>query len=270
MKVRLTILIENKVKRLPYGAIGKHGLSMLLETEDGFKLLYDTGPNWEALIHNASLLNKTLRDIDMIVISHGHHDHGNDVIPILDYIGRKGITVIIHSLAFDRKADIRMNSTKNDLIDKGANLILRDEPFMIYKGIWFSGGIPRRRENPTYPVRDDSTGKVVDEVLDDTALYLNGKKGGIILTGCGHSGILNIIEHAKEILGTNKISAIIGGLHGISQQEEELKETASAILKREVDILAPCHCSGPFIYLLAGHRGFIDVGVGTGLDFDIV
>lgn len=270
MKLKVTILIENKVRRLPYGAIGKHGLSMLLEMEDGFKLLYDTGPSWEALIYNASLLGKNIKDVGMIVISHGHHDHGNDMIPILDYIGKKDVSVTIHPLAFNRKGDIKMNSTEKELRDMEINLNLKSEPFILYEGIWFSGSIPRKEGNPTHPVKDESDGRVVDEVLDDTALYLRGREGGIILTGCGHSGIVNIIEHAKEVLGISRISAIVGGFHGIGQQQEELMKTASLVLKEKVNILAPCHCSGPLIYLLSGHPGFIDVGVGTELIFDII
>ncbi|MCS7234293.1 MAG: MBL fold metallo-hydrolase [Synergistetes bacterium] len=270
MKTKITILIENKVKRLPYGAIGKHGLSMLIEIENSFKILYDTGPNWESLIYNASLLGKNIKDVEMIVISHGHHDHGNDIVPILDYIGKKEIPVVIHPLAFNRKGDIKMNSTENDLRDMKAKLILKYEPFMLYDGIWFSGSIPRKEGNPIHPVRDESNGSIIDEVMDDTALYLKGKEGGIILTGCGHSGILNIIDHAKEILEIKNIYAIVGGFHGIDQLQEELLKTVHLISREEVSILAPCHCSGPLTYLLSRYPGFIDIGVGSELSFDII
>jgi len=268
MRIDITVLIENKVDRLPYGAVGKHGLSILLETEDGFKILYDTGPQWEALVHNALLLGKSLKDIDAIVISHGHHDHGNDLIPILDYIGRDGIPIFIHPLAFNRKADIKMNSDKKDLLDMKVDLRLSYTPLLVYKGIWFSGSVPRRDGNPVHPVRNDK-GEVIDEVLDDTSLYILGEKGIIILTGCGHSGVINIIEHAKEVLGVDRVYAIIGGFHGIGQPKGYLERTVSFLASEEAEILGPCHCSGPLVHSLSQFPGFIDVRVGTSISFEL-
>lgn len=269
MKVKVTFLVENRVKRLPFGAIGKHGLSTLIEFENGFKVLYDTGPDWEALLHNASLLGKSIRDVSLIAISHGHHDHANDLVPLLKYIGRKGLPLIIHPEAFSKKGDIKMNSTDRDLRDMEVDLILPYKPQELCKGVWFSGSIPRLRGNPVHPVRDESTGEIIDEVLDDTALYMFGKEGGIILTGCGHSGIVNVIEHAKEVLGIEKIHAVVGGFHGIGQPKENLKRTVEGLLGEDIAILAPCHCSGPIVFMLGNSPSFVDVAVGTELVFDV-
>ncbi|KUK13614.1 MAG: 7,8-dihydropterin-6-yl-methyl-4-(beta-D-ribofuranosyl)aminobenzene 5-phosphate synthase [bacterium] len=267
MRVKITILVENKVKRLPFGAVGRHGLSMLIEFDDGFKLLYDTGPSWETLLHNASLLGRAIKDVSMIAISHGHHDHGNDLIPLLDYIGRSHLPVVVHPKAFDKKADIKMNSTKDAIKDMEADLILISEPTEIREGVWYSGTVPRMEGNPIHPVRDEATGEIIDEVLDDTALYLFSSEGGIILTGCGHSGITNIINHAKEVLKIDRIHAVIGGFHGIGQSKNDLEWSAKRLLSEDIKVLAPCHCSGSLVNLLSNSPYLVDVAVGTELDF---
>ncbi len=268
MKASLTFLVENRVNKAPYGAIGRHGLSVLLEVEDGFNLLYDVGSSFDVLLHNAFLLGKDLRSVDMIVISHGHYDHANDLVPILRFIGKKEIPLVIHPLAFDRKSPIRMNSAKDDLINMGAKLLEKESPFLLREGIWFSGTIPRVGDNPVHPVRD-SRGRIVDEVPDDTSLYIEGKEGVIVLSGCGHSGVINIVEHAKKVLGMSKVHALIGGFHGVGQPEESIEKTVGYLSREEIDILAPCHCSGPLIYRLSGFKGFVDAKVGTSLSFEL-
>lgn len=268
MNVSVTVLVENKTKRTPFGAIGRHGLSLLIEFDDGFKILYDTGPNWETLLHNALLLDKNLKDVDMIVISHGHHDHGNDLIPLLEYLGRENVPIVVHPLAFDRNSSIKVNSSKDSIKEMKADLNLIDKPSLIYKGVWFSGSIPRREGNPVHPVRNEK-GEVVDEVLDDTSLYFLGKDGGIILTGCGHSGFINIVMHAKEILNVDNISAVVGGLHGIDQSEEGLESTVRFVGEEKIKLLAPCHCSGPLVFYLSRFPGFVDVGVGSSFVFEL-
>ncbi|MCD6363827.1 MAG: MBL fold metallo-hydrolase [Synergistetes bacterium] len=268
MRVELTFLIENRVSKSPYGVVGRHGLSVFLEVEDGFNILYDVGPSFDALLHNAYLLKKDIRKINTIVISHGHYDHANDLIQILRFIGEKEFPIVIHPLAFDRKASIRMNSTENDLSDMGVQLIKKDSPFMIREGIWFSGTIPRLEGNPIHPVRDDK-GMVIDSVPDDTSLYIEGKEGLIVLSGCGHSGVINIIEHGKKVLGVEKVHALIGGFHGLGQPEESIRKTVDYLSREEIDVLAPCHCSGSLIYRLFEFKGFVDAKVGTHLSFEL-
>ena len=78
--------------------------------------------------------------------------------------------------------------------------------------------------------------------IDDSALVYKSAKGLVIITGCSHSGIINIIEYAKKVTGSNKIFAIVGGLHLLDMEKSKIKEITSYLKKEKVKFLYPCHC----------------------------
>lgn len=88
----------------------------------------------------------------------------------------------------------------------------------------------------------DHREKVQDFVLDDTALAIRTEKGLIIVTGCSHAGICNIVEYAKEITNRDKVHAVIGGFHLLGD-EVQLQKTVDYFLKNRVDHLYPMHCT---------------------------
>ena len=83
-----------------------------------------------------------------------------------------------------------------------------------------------------------------DFLLDDTALAFKSKNGLVIITGCSHSGIVNICEYAKKVCGCNKISAIIGGLHLLRADDSRINKTVDYFKAQNLDVIYPCHCTG--------------------------
>ena len=88
--------------------------------------------------------------------------------------------------------------------------------------------------------------KLIESVKDDQALIMNIKdKGLIILTGCGHAGIVNTINYAKEVTGIKKIYSVIGGFHLSGQgYEESIPLTIAELKKQDPQYIIPCHCTG--------------------------
>jgi 7,8-dihydropterin-6-yl-methyl-4-(beta-D-ribofuranosyl)aminobenzene 5'-phosphate synthase len=112
----------------------------------------------------------------------------------------------------------------------------------------FLGEIPRVHsfEDPAPSRRQIwlSDGTVREDLLtDDTALVYLGSEGMVILTGCAHSGICNIITRAQEMTGEDRVRDIVGGLHLIRPSAERMEGTRAFLTTQEIQSLHPCHCT---------------------------
>lgn len=273
--LKITILSDNFVSTLNPPLIGEWGFSALVEADD-VKILYDVGNSGYPLIYNSEKLGIKLEYIDFIVLSHGHRDHtgglsNNDVVTKL-----KGKMLITHPSVFEKKVlnwygkleYIGMPLTRDE-IEKKFNLILSSEPLEIADGVMFSGEIKRYGyEEYTSGLYTFSNSSLVkDSMKDDAALYINTKKGLVILTGCGHAGILNIIRHAKEVTNQN-VYAAIGGLHLLSSPKEHVEKVADELTKN-LQKIGPAHCSGNTIKSIISENKekWLDAGVGKSISF---
>jgi len=236
------VLVEDTALYGRIPILGVHGLSQLLQV-DGLNILYDVGSDYRVLLNNAAFLGVNLRDVDVVVLSHGHYDHGNDLHRVLQVIGKKEIPVIVHKEVFSKKPPLSLNTTPEDIKYWGGRLIYIEKPYRIGDNILISGTVPRLKGNPHHPVLDDG-GNVVDEVVDDMSIFIDlGEKGIAVFTGCGHSGIINIVEYARELWGKQRICCVVGGLHGQKQGREVVQRSIDFLKGLGADVLAPMHCS---------------------------
>lgn len=234
--MKISILTDNH----PGGHTGaEHGLSYFIE-HDGTRVLFDTGQS------NLFQLNAAFMDIDVvnsdaIVLSHGHSDHGNG----LDTLS--GGKLICHPGCFVKRyrnrdqSYVGLKNTKVELSEK-FNLITTAVPNHIGERIIFLGEIPRitrfeSRETP-YSLEDGSP----DFIEDDSAVVLLLNDGLFVITGCGHSGIVNTLEHARNVTGENRLFGIMGGFH-LKENNEQTKETISYLKKNKVKHVYPSHCT---------------------------
>lgn len=217
----------------------EHGLSYLVEY-DGKKILFDTGQS-DLFLRNAVKMNIDINDIDLIVLSHGHFDHGGG----LDYL--TGGKLICHPGCFVkryRKSDCGFIGLKSSSEEIGGkfDLILTSEPYHITGKILFAGEIPRItsfESKTTNFVFEDGT---PDFVMDDSALILLSDQGLFVVTGCGHAGIVNTLEHAKKVTGENKLFGIMGGFH-LKEIDRQTNETIRYLRKNRVMHVYPSHCT---------------------------
>lgn len=237
MSLKITILTENAAGSY---FLAEHGLSYLIEA-DNQKILFDTGYS-DVFLQNAIKLNIDIQnEVDTIVLSHGHWDHGDG----LRFINNK--TLITHPSSFIkryRKSDnsyIGLALSKEE-IEKRYNLILSEVPYKLNTDLYFLGMIPRINdfESLTTPfVKED--GKP-DFVPDDSALAVVQDNGLIVITGCSHAGICNIIEYAKEITGVSNVKAVIGGFH-LKFYNNQTTMTIDYLKDQRIEHIYPSHCT---------------------------
>src|SRR4030042_4477167 len=169
----------------------EHGLSYLIEY-DGKKILFDTGQS-DLFIKNAKIMNVDMTSIDMIILSHGHFDHGDG----LQYL--TGGNLICHPGCFVKrysKADysyVGLKNSKDELAGK-FNLITTLAPYQVTSKIIFLGEIPRVADFESKKTSFILEGGIPDFVMDDSGIAMLLDEGLFIVTGCGHTGIEHITE----------------------------------------------------------------------------
>jgi len=296
---KITILVDNitdrllpstsMVKRPPLisnqmiskSPIAEHGFSALLEisyvhenTTRSNKFLFDTGVSKDGIVYNSDVLGVNLRDIETIVLSHGHFDHISGLISILRRL-KKSVEIIVHSDAFLRRWLVypngnkaRMDFLNEEEINQAGGIIRkvdkisflpRNENRLSNKRtdhpnnrVMISGEIPRVTKfekgfSLQYKEKDNENDLIPDPlVCDDQALIMNVRnKGLIILTGCGHAGIINTIKFAKKATGIEKIYCVIGGFHLSGQDyEDSIPLTMAELTRIDPQYIVPCHCTG--------------------------
>ncbi|MEW6446493.1 MAG: MBL fold metallo-hydrolase [Bacillota bacterium] len=260
--MKVTVLVENTVGRtLPI--FGEHGLSLWLEF-DGHKVLFDTG-HCGSVVTNAFRLGVDLRAAEAVILSHGHSDHTGGLRDVLNLIGRPvpvyGHPDIFSGHRVSSPADryVGIPFSREELEAAGAEFVLVEQPLEAFAGFWLSGEVPRRtpfeKGDPRMYVYQ-GTEQVPDPVADDLSLYIETPAGLVILLGCAHAGVVNIIEHARAVTGVNKVAAILGGTHLGPVAPEQMEATVSYLKELDLKLLAANHCTGlPKAAYLAGIFG---------------
>ncbi|MDW0262979.1 MAG: MBL fold metallo-hydrolase [Nitrososphaeraceae archaeon] len=296
---KITILVDNItdrllpsssiVKRPPMisnqtiskSPIAEHGFSALLEISYVYenatktnKILFDTGVSKEGIVNNSDVLGINLKDIETIVLSHGHFDHISGLISTLGRL-KKSVEIIAHPEAFLRRWLVYPNGNKArmDFLDeeeinqaggiirkvdkisflpRNVNMQSKKKTNQANNRVMITGEIPRVTEFEKgfplqYKEQDNEINLVPDPLVsDDQALIMNVKnKGLIILTGCGHAGIVNTIKFAKKVTGIKKIYCVIGGFHLSGQDyENSIPLTIAELTRVDPQYIVPCHCTG--------------------------
>ena len=242
--LKIVILAENRVQKR--GLIAEHGLSLYIEY-GAKKYLFDTGQGL-VLSHNAKKLDIDLEQISAVILSHGHDDHTGGLSKILEL--NPEVEVIAHKNAFiskfkksDNKLEFRGNKTKLKNIKNFKNV---QNQKVVEDGMWVTGEIQTKEKeyiNNKY-IQTGEEGKKVDDFSDDISLYFETEKGLVILLGCSHKGVINIVEHIRQKSTRKKIRAILGGMHLENKSNEEVEEIINYFAKLNLDLLVPIHCTG--------------------------
>jgi 7,8-dihydropterin-6-yl-methyl-4-(beta-D-ribofuranosyl)aminobenzene 5'-phosphate synthase len=269
-------------QRITKSPIAEHGFSAILEISYFYgntiktnKFLFDTGVSKDGVIYNSDVLGINLTDIETIILSHGHFDHISGLISTLRRI-KKPIEIIVHPDAFLRRWLVfpngnkaRMDSLNEEEILQAGGIIRKIDQISFLprneneikskkegnkanNRLMITGEIPRvTKFEKGFPLQYKEEKNEFDLipdplVKDDQALIMNIKdKGLIILTACGHAGIVNTINYAKEVTGIKKIYSVIGGFHLSGQEyEESIPLTIAELKKQDPQYIIPCHCTG--------------------------
>lgn len=249
--IQVRCLVENSAKHST-PLWGEHGLAWHIQTPHG-QFLFDTGQSGDVLLHNAVLFGLDLAQIDALAISHAHYDHTGGLSKVLEGT-RPGIPLHAHADLFrerfskqgDAYKSIGLRSSRAAL-ESHVELRLSTEPVEILPGVWTTGEITERAtfegRSPSHLIRAGE-GWRPDPYRDDLSLVLQTAAGLVVLLGCGHAGLLNILAQVRAQF-EGDIIAIAGGTH--------LTSATGPLLQQVVETLAatygtpaiyPNHCSG--------------------------
>lgn len=230
----------------------EHGLSLYIETKD-HKLLFDVGASG-LFLENAKKLNVNIADVDFLIISHGHYDHGGGLRTFLQENSKA--EVFLHRLAFEKYSALRSNDKLEFIgleegLKQNRQIVLTADRFFISKGIQLFSTIIQKepRSISSSGLLMEQNGKTVKDTFAHEQNLIIEKDGKTLLvTGCAHNGIVNILEHFHDLKGRMP-DCVIGRFHLSSRSPggNENFETIDQIGKYLMDTKAKyytCHCTG--------------------------
>jgi 7,8-dihydropterin-6-yl-methyl-4-(beta-D-ribofuranosyl)aminobenzene 5'-phosphate synthase len=242
--------------------LAEHGLSMLITVhrgEDKHTILFDTGYSQIGVPHNIELLGIDPKQIEAIVLSHGHMDHTGSLYQMLNMIPGR-VPLVVHPEAFTgpryfgladgRKLEFPQTLVRADLQNQNVELMESNTPTLLADDmIAVTGEVERVTafEKGLPNATLERNGKIEDDpIADDQALVVNLKgKGLAVISGCAHAGIINTVIFATKIAGIEKIHTIIGGFHLSGPFFEQIiEETIMELKKISPQVLVPMHCTG--------------------------
>ena len=248
--IRIVAVVEDTAGRADL--LAEHGLCLWIEA-DGTRVMVDTGRGY-VLGHNVKRLGVDISTVDALVLTHGHYDHTGAIAKVLRAAGR--VPVYAHPRVLETKyarmpdgraRSIGMpNLDEQGLRDRGAELHLSSQPRRVRDGIVVIGEVPRTNdfEDTGGPFFLDEALTQPDPLLDDHGLVLDGPTGLVVVVGCSHSGIINMLDHVVGMFQSKPIAAVVGGMHLMHAPPERIERTVEALRRLDVGHVVAGHCTG--------------------------
>jgi 7,8-dihydropterin-6-yl-methyl-4-(beta-D-ribofuranosyl)aminobenzene 5'-phosphate synthase len=278
--VQIKLIMDNAIdllmagsdvaRRLPLGPtpferpqpIAEHGYSALIQVRQGAKtgtVLFDTGISPTGILYNMDAMEINAQDIQAIMLSHGHADHAMGLPGLIDRLGTRSLPLVLHPDAYlERRVVLPNGETlaipppkRSDL--QRENIVIVEEvgPSMLMDGmVLVSGEVSRTTPFETgFSVHQAKRHGVWEPdplIMDDQCALINVRdKGLVIVTGCGHAGIINIIRNAQALTGIDAVYAVIGGFHLTGALfESRIPATIDALQAIGPRYIMPGHCTG--------------------------
>ncbi len=242
--------------------LAEHGFSALVTvTAKGRsrRILFDAGVTPDGVAENMRRLSLDPKDVELVVLSHGHFDHTTGLDGFIRSVGRANLPVIIHPefwtrrrIAIPGRQPLEIPSTsKQALLGAGFEIVEERRPSFLLDGVVLvTGEVDRTTEFergfPVHQAFRDDAWQPDPLILDDQALVLHVRdRGLVVLTGCGHAGIVNIVRYARKLTGVEEVYAVIGGFHlnGVLF-EPTIPAVCDAMAAFAPQWIVPAHCTG--------------------------
>ena len=232
--------------------IGEWGFSAIIEA-DGKRILFDTGSRETTVLQNARELKISLKHIDNVFLSHNHKDHTGGLKTLREnYPTSFSNAHIGEGIFYPRPNSKGTNhyilDNKNVLKSLGINFKTHINPSQVMPGLWTTGQIPRKYDEKNWSelgkMMDLSGNMVEDTIPEDQSLFFDTENGIVLISGCGHAGLVNTLDYINKIMPDRPIYKIIGGFHLLNLNEDKLEWTARKMEEYGVKYFVGAHCTG--------------------------
>lgn len=236
--------------------IGEWGFAAVVEA-DGRRILFDTGARPETVLRNAREMKVDLASITDVILSHNHGDHTGGLITLRRELSKQNRNALSRAHVgegiFLSRSD-QSGTERNHLLtvrkeyeDLGGRFVVYDAAKQIFPGAWLTGPVTRK-----YPERNWSGslrlkkpgGESEDNLPEDSSLVLDTERGLVVVSGCGHAGIINTLEQARKQVRAAPIHAAIGGFHLFQADDAHLEWTAAKLKEMQTENFLGAHCTG--------------------------
>jgi 7,8-dihydropterin-6-yl-methyl-4-(beta-D-ribofuranosyl)aminobenzene 5'-phosphate synthase len=244
----------------------EHGLAELVESARGgehLAVLFDFGATPLVYLHNLQLLLEDyafdLSQVHTLLLSHGHWDHYGGLCGFLE-AKRQELSAVTRLYAgedaFAHRWRVPRDAPRSDMgvldeafvAGQGVDIVRVKQPQVVAGQVLVSGEIPRRTpyEVSSPAMRVEQAGQEVEDSMpgEQALVYHLRGKGLVVLTACGHAGVVNTLLHAQEVTGIDKIHAVIGGFHLSGASAERIGQTVEGLAELDPDLVVPMHCTG--------------------------
>jgi 7,8-dihydropterin-6-yl-methyl-4-(beta-D-ribofuranosyl)aminobenzene 5'-phosphate synthase len=235
---------------------GEWGFAALVEA-DGRSFLFDTGLYPETVARNADELGVNLAGITDVVLSHNHNDHTGGLLTLRAKYAKFNPVAFSNAhvapgIFWSRPSGYGelnpMIAFKPKFENAGGTFVEHSEPFELAPGVWLTGPIPRPHDEHNYSLltkaRRPDGEFVEDNLPENLSMIFDTDEGVVLLTGCGHAGLINELEYGLKITGSREALAVVGGLHLYQKSDKDLEWTALMLGRHKLKYFLGAHCTG--------------------------
>jgi 7,8-dihydropterin-6-yl-methyl-4-(beta-D-ribofuranosyl)aminobenzene 5'-phosphate synthase len=237
--------------------IGEWGFAALVEV-DGRRLLFDTGARPETVLQNARELKIDLSSVTEMVLSHHHGDHVGGLLTLRAALAKQNPAALSRVHVAEGFFLERTNPDGSDAGNSmqagraayeagGGKFVVHGRPSEILPGVWVGGPVPRPYPERNWPRAGrikTPQGMVEDSIPEDMSLYIDTPRGLVVITGCGHAGTINTVQHARSVVREAPAYGVIGGLHLFASSDRDVAWTATKLKEFGMAHLLGAHCTG--------------------------
>jgi 7,8-dihydropterin-6-yl-methyl-4-(beta-D-ribofuranosyl)aminobenzene 5'-phosphate synthase len=251
--VKVTVLST----MLADNGIGEWGFAALVEVGEQ-RILFDTGNRPETVLQNAREMKIDLANVSEVILSHHHSDHIGGLMTLRTELASENPEAVskvhvgsgIFAARRDQDPDLEVNpmiSLREAFEATGGSFVVHDSPVELHPGVWLTGPVPRVHPEKNWSGNRRILNKdtlIEDNLPEDSSLVIVTDEGLVLVSGCGHAGIVNTAEYATEVTAVNHLHAAIGGFHLLNGSDQTLAWTGRKLKALGIDHLHGGHCTG--------------------------
>jgi 7,8-dihydropterin-6-yl-methyl-4-(beta-D-ribofuranosyl)aminobenzene 5'-phosphate synthase len=240
----------------PGRGLGEWGFAAVVDV-DGRRLLIDAGQRPETVLRNAAELQIDLSDVIDIVITHNHGDHTGGLITLRRELAKKNPKALSRAHVAKGIFDPRPGpggAEGNGLLPfkaeyeaLGGQFVEHAGPVQLSPAVWLTGPVPRvhPERNWSAPGRARTAAGVVEDTIpEDASVIVDTADGLVVISGCGHAGVINTVDYARKVVRQAPILAAVGGFHLFAASDATLQWTGGKLKEAGLGYLIGAHCTG--------------------------